>query len=445
MSTPDFEVVQDLLRQRWPESKLDPTLERIRDLVDVLGSPQRVFSTIHLAGTNGKTSTARMIDELLRELNLRTGRFTSPHLQSVTERIVIDGEPVSEERFAEIYAEVEPFLDLVDAKRDIPLSFFEVLVAMAYAAFADTPVEVAVVETGMGGAWDATNVVDGVVSVLTPIGMDHVDYLGDTPEEIAGEKAGIIKPGSFAVLGAQSQPVAEVLLERVAEVGATVARAGLEFGVRSREVAVGGQMLQLQGLTGQYDDVFIPLHGAYQADNAALALAAVEALVGGGREGLDSDGVQAAFSRVSSPGRMEPLRRGPIVLADAAHNAAGAQALAAALTEEFSATAMVAVVAILEGKDVEGILAALEPVVREVVVTVNSSPRCLPADRVVPVAINVFGEQRVHQVTPLPEAIAAGLTLAERAEMFGGHGVIVTGSVVTAGDARMVTGSEQAT
>ncbi|WP_129668065.1 bifunctional folylpolyglutamate synthase/dihydrofolate synthase [Phytoactinopolyspora endophytica] len=436
MSTPEFEAVQDALRGRWPESKLDPSLERIRDLVDVLGNPQQVFSTIHIAGTNGKTSTARMVEELLRELNLRTGRFTSPHLQSVTERIGIDGSPVSEEKFAEIYAEVAPFLDIVDAKHDIALSFFEVLVAMAYAAFADAPVEVAVVEVGMGGSWDATNVADGQVSVVAPISYDHMEYLGDSIEDIAAEKAGIIKPGSFALLAAQSQPAAEALLRRVAEVGATVARAGVEFGVRDREMAVGGQMLQLQGLAGPYDDILLPLHGAHQADNAALALAAVEAFVGGGSEGISQEAVQAAFSRVSSPGRLEVLRRGPVVLVDAAHNQAGAAALAGALSEEFAATPMVAVVAILAEKDVEGILSALEPVVESVVVTVNSSPRCLPPQDVVPVAVDVFGEDRVHQASPLPEAIDVGLTLAERAGSIGGHGVVITGSVVTVGDAR---------
>ncbi|WP_166353129.1 bifunctional folylpolyglutamate synthase/dihydrofolate synthase [Phytoactinopolyspora limicola] len=437
-----FHAAQAELRTRWPETKLEPTLDRIRDLTDVLGGPQHVFSAIHIAGTNGKTSVARMVDELLRELNLRTGRFTSPHLQSVTERIVLDGEPITEDRFAELYAEVRPYLEIVDARHDIRLSFFETLVAMAYAGFADAPVEVAVVETGMGGAWDATNVVDGSVAVVTPIALDHVEYLGDDLEGIAAEKAGIIKPGAFAVLGAQPAPVAEVLLAKVAEVGATVARAGVEFGVRHREMGVGGQMVQLQGLTGGYDDVFVPLHGAHQADNAALALAAVEAFVGGGREALDPEAVRAAFSRVSSPGRLEALRRGPVVLVDAAHNPAGAAALAAALDEEFAATRLIAVVAVMAEKDVEGILAALEPVVQAIVVTRNSSPRCLPPDDVVPMAVDVFGDERVHQMESLPDAIEFGLTLAERDADIGGHGVVITGSVVTAGDARTLFGAE---
>nr|WP_281352388.1 Mur ligase family protein [Phytoactinopolyspora alkaliphila] len=418
-------------------------MDRIRDLVDVLGQPQQVFSTVHVAGTNGKTSTARMIDELLRELNLRTGRFTSPHLQSVTERIVMDGEPVTPERFAELYAEVEPFLAIVDDKHEIRLSFFEVLVAMAYAAFADAPVEVAVVEVGMGGSWDATNVADGKVGVITSVSIDHAEYLGESIEGIAAEKAGIIKPGSFAVLGVQPPGAAEVLLGRVAEAGATVARAGVEFGVRHREMAVGGQVVNLQGLAGPYDDVLLPLHGIHQADNAALALASVEALVGGGREALDPEAVRAAFARVTSPGRLEVLRRGPVVLADAAHNPAGAAALAAALSEEFAATPMVAVVAMLAEKDVEGILAALEPVVEAVVLTVNSSPRVLAPEDVAPVAVDIFGEDRVHQATPLPEAIDLALAIGERQSSTGAYGAVITGSVVTAGDARNVFGVEK--
>ncbi|WP_203434110.1 bifunctional folylpolyglutamate synthase/dihydrofolate synthase [Jiangella asiatica] len=437
MSADALREIEDELVARRPESKVEPSLERIRDLADLLGNPQRSYPVVHVGGTNGKTSTARMVDALLRELNLRTGRYTSPHLQSVTERIVVDGEPIAPERFAAVYREIEPYLDIVDSKHDVRLGYFEVLTALAYAAFADTPVEAAVVEVGMGGAWDATNVADGRVCVITPISVDHVEYLGDTVELIAQEKAGIIKPGGYAVLAPQEPVAAEVLLARAAEVGATVARQGVEFGLRGREMAVGGQLIGLQGLTGPYDEIFLPLHGEYQAHNAAAALAAVEAFVGGGREALDPDLVRAAFSRVTSPGRLEVLRRGPVVIADAAHNPAGAQALAAALAEEFAATAMVAVVGVLGDKDAEGILAALEPVVDAVVVTENSSPRRLPADDLANVAIDVFGQDRVHQAVPLPEAIDAGLRLAEREGSLGGYGVVVTGSVVTAGDARI--------
>jgi len=428
--------VEAMLATRWPESRIEPSLERIHDLVDLLGNPQHAIPVVHIGGTNGKTSTARLADELLRELGLRTGRFTSPHLESITERICLDGEPLEAGRFADVYAEVAPYLRLVDSRHDIRLSFFEVLTAMAFAAFADAPVDAALVEVGLGGSWDATNVADGRVAVVAPISVDHTEYLGDTIEEIATEKAGIIKPGSFVVLASQTEAAAEVLLRRSAEVGATIAREGLEFGVRTREVAVGGQLLSFDGLAGHYDEVFLPLHGAHQAQNAAAALAAVEAFLGGGRDALDPDAVRAAFARAGSPGRLEVLRRSPTVLVDAAHNPAGARALADALTDEFAFGSLVAVVAVLRDKDVRGILEALEPVVEAIVATENSSPRALAVDDLAMLAREVLGEGRVHRGAMLPDAIEVAVALAERDAPMGGGGVVVTGSVVTAGDAR---------
>ncbi|MBO0848071.1 MAG: dihydrofolate synthase, partial [Pseudonocardia sp.] len=304
----EFRTVEAELDRRWPESTIEPSLERISALVDLLGDPQRACPVVHLAGTNGKTSTARMVDALLTEAGLRTGRYTSPHLQLATERISLDGGPIGMRRYVEVYREVEPYVRLVDERPGggPAMSKFEVLTAMAFAAFADAPVEVAVLETGLGGRWDATNVADGTVSVITPIGVDHVEYLGGDISEIAGEKAGIIKPGSIAVLAAQDAEVAAVLMERCAEVGATVARQGMEFGVLRRTKAVGGQLLKLQGLGGAYDDVFLPLHGEHQAGNAAVALAAAEALIGAGADHqLDADAVRAAFARVAAPGRLE--------------------------------------------------------------------------------------------------------------------------------------------
>src|SRR3954452_9306664 len=265
--------VDEALQSRWPETRLEPSLERIRAFTELRRDPQHGYPVIHLTGTNGKTSTSRMIDTLLRALDLRTGRFTSPHLERINERICIDGEALTDEEFVRAFNDVAPYTHLVDAAQPIPLSFFETIVAMAYAAFADAPVDVAVVEVGMGGTWDATNVADAAVAVVTPIGVDHTSYLGNSAEEIAVEKAGIIKPGATAVLAEQVPGPAEVLLRRCAEVGATVVREGLEFGVISRVPAVGGQMLTLQGLRGQYDDVFLPLYGAHQAQNAAVALA----------------------------------------------------------------------------------------------------------------------------------------------------------------------------
>ena len=440
MATDALREVEAELATRWPESKIEPSLDRITELVELLGSPQRNFPVIQISGTNGKTSTARMIDDLLRELGLRTGRFTSPHLESVTERISLDGEPVDADRFAAAYRELAPYLDLVDGRHDVRLSYFEVLVALAYAIFADAPVDVAVVEVGMGGTWDATNVAYASVAVVTPVALDHSDYLGDTIGEIAAEKAGIIKPGGFAVIGRQPAEAAEVLLARVADVGASVAVEGRDFGVRDRQLAVGGQQVWLNGLTGNYDAILLPLHGEHQASNAADAVAAVEAFVGGGREPLDPEVVQSALGKVTSPGRLEVLRRGPTVLVDAAHNPAGAGVLAQTVQEEFSFSRLVGVVAVLGDKDVRGILEELEPVLAAVVVTENSSPRRLPLAELTAVAEQVFGDERVTPAHTLPDAIDAAIALVEDEAILGGAGVLVTGSVVTAGDARHLMG-----
>lgn len=430
------EVTAEIL-SRAPESDIDPRLDRVHTLLDLLGDPQRGFRVIHVTGTNGKTSTARMIDALMRARGLRVGRYTSPHLRTVRERIVIDGEPVSQERFVEIYDDISPYIAMADETNDAPLSFFEILTVMAYAAFADTPVDVAVVEVGMGGRWDATNVVDGDVAVVTPIGIDHTDYLPDTVEGIAEEKAGIIKPGSVAVLAQQPVAAAEVLLRNASEVGAEVAREGLEFGVASREVAVGGQQIALQGLTAQYEDVFLPLFGAHQAGNAAVAVAAVEAFSSAGEDsaGLDPAMVAEALAGVESPGRMEVVRTSPTVIADAAHNPAGMTVTAAAVEEAFGFSRLVGVVAIMADKDVEGILEPLEPLLDEIVVTRNSSPRSLAPEQLAALARQVFGEDRVHAVPRLDDAIDRAVGLAEADGEPGGTGVLVTGSVVTAGDA----------
>jgi dihydrofolate synthase / folylpolyglutamate synthase len=443
VSTDALREVEAALRTRWPESKIEPSLERITDVMDVLGNPQRAYPVIHIAGTNGKTSTARMVDALLRELGLRTGRFTSPHLESVTERICLDGEPIDDDRFAAVYDEVAPFLDLIDQQHDIRLSYFEALTAMAYATFADAPVDVAIIEVGMGGSWDATNVVEAQVAVVTPVSLDHADYLGDDVRDIAAEKAGIIKPGSTVISGVQLDDVAEILTRRAAEVGSDILREGVDFSVRARDVAVGGQMVTFHGLSGQYDDVFLPLHGAHQASNAACAITAVEVFVGGGTAALDADAVRAALGETSSPGRLEVVRRSPSIVVDAAHNPAGMRVVAEAIQEEFSFTRLVAVVAVLGDKDVRGILEELEAVVSAIVVTSNSSPRALPVDELANVAAQVFGEERVIPVPGLPDAIDRAVGLVEDEAMYGGAGVLITGSVVTAGDARHLLGGRR--
>jgi dihydrofolate synthase/folylpolyglutamate synthase len=433
-----FDEVEDALLSRWPESRLEPSLDRIRAFTELLGEPQSSFQVIHLTGTNGKTSTSRMIDTLLRALELRTGRFTSPHVERMTERISVDGEPLTDEQFVAAFNDVAPYTHLVDASQDHPLSFFETIVGMAYAAFADAPVDVAVVEVGMGGSWDATNVADGSVAVVLPIAVDHAHYLGDTPGDIAEEKAGIIKPGSIAVLAQQPPEAAEVLLRRAAEVGAVLAREGIEFGVVSRVPAVGGQMLSLQGLRARYDDVFLPLYGAHQAQNAAVALAAVEAFAG--EQPLDEELVKAAFAEVTSPGRLEIIRRSPTVLLDAAHNPHGAEAVAAALEDSFTFSPLVGVMGVMADKDHEGLLAALEPHLAHLVCTQNSTERALPAARLAAAARDIYGEDRVSVAPDLADAIDQAATLAEAGEVFGdglGSGaVLVTGSVITVGEAR---------
>ncbi|WP_345629611.1 bifunctional folylpolyglutamate synthase/dihydrofolate synthase [Rugosimonospora acidiphila] len=414
-------------------------LDRIEELLDLLGSPQRAYPSIHLTGTNGKTSTARMIDSLLRAHGVRTGRYTSPHLETVRERISIEGEPIDERRFVEVYREVRPLAELVDAKTGEQLTYFDMTTAMAFAAFADAPVDVAVVEVGLGGAEDSTNVLHAQTCVITPIGLDHTEWLGDTLTDIATAKSGIIHEGATLILALQDEEAAAPILERCLEVGATVAREGSQFGVVHRDLAVGGQLLTLQGLGGIYEDVFLPLHGAHQAQNAAVALAAVEAFLGAGTaRTLDGENVRAGFAGTTSPGRLERVRNAPTILLDAAHNPHGMAATVTALEEEFAFRRLVAVVAMLADKDVSGALDLLEPVVDAVVVTRNSSPRAMPPAQLAELAVEVFGEDRVHVEPELPDAIEAAVNLAEEDVDAGisGVGVIITGSVITVADAR---------
>ncbi|MEU0839259.1 folylpolyglutamate synthase/dihydrofolate synthase family protein [Streptomyces sp. NPDC005962] len=435
--------VESELATRWGETKLDPSLVRVEALLDILGSPQRAYPSIHITGTNGKTSTARMIEALLGSFELRTGRYTSPHVQSVTERISLDGAPISAERFIETYQDIAPYIQMVDDRQEYRLSFFEVLTAMAYAAFADAPVDIAVVEVGMGGTWDATNVIDADVAVIMPISLDHTDRLGTTPEEIAVEKSGIVKQDATVVLAQQPVEAASVMLKRAVEVDATVAREGMEFGVVSREVAVGGQLLTLRGLGGEYPEIFLPLHGAHQAHNAAVALAAVEAFFGVGSQHarpLDLDSIRSAFAAVSSPGRMEVVRRSPTVVLDAAHNPGGARAAAEAVTEAFDFSRLIGVVGATDGKDVRGLLEAFEPIFADVVVTSNSSHRAMDADELAGLAVEVFGSDRVQVEPRLDDALEAAITLAEEEGEYAGAGVLVTGSVITVGEARLLLG-----
>lgn len=435
-----YAELQAELLGRWPENAIDPSLSRISAIMDLLGEPQTAYPVIQVTGTNGKSSTARMIASLLRALGLRTGLYTSPHLTDMRERIEIDGEPISAQEFMAVAGDVAPFIASVDARAaqegGTPVTYFETLTAIAYAAFADAPVDVAVVEVGVGGTWDATSVCRPQVSVVTRVAMDHADILGDRIDLIATEKAGIIKEGSFAVISDQDPDAAAVLAARVDEVGIPAAWEGANFAVLDRTVAVGGQLLTLQGLSGVYEDIFVPLFGAHQSRNAAIALAAAEAFIGGGALALDPEAVREGFADVTSPGRLEIVRRGPTVIIDAAHNPAGAAALADALSEAFAFTHLIGVVAVLADKDAIGILRALEPVLDEIVVTQNDSPRRLGVDELANLAAEVFGDERVTVARSLADALDEGVRLAEEADTYAASGLIVTGSVVTAGQAR---------
>ncbi|WP_454163204.1 bifunctional tetrahydrofolate synthase/dihydrofolate synthase [Gordonia iterans] len=454
----ELAAVEADLDTRWPETKIEPSLTRISALMELLGNPQHAYPSIHVAGTNGKTSVTRMIDSLLRAFHRRTGRITSPHLQLVTERIAIDGHPISPRTYVDAYRDIEPYLTMVDDSSETAggprMSKFEVLTAMAYAAFAEAPIEVAVVETGMGGRWDATNVIDSKVAVITPIAFDHADYLGDTLAAIAGEKAGIITrtdtdvlvpDDAVTVIGVQRPEAMDVLLREAVAAESVVARQNSEFAVLESATAVGGQLLRIQGLGGVYEDVFLPLHGAHQAENAALALAAVEAFFGAGPDRqLDADLVRAGFAEVASPGRLERVRSAPTVFVDAAHNPHGGRALAQTLTEEFAFRRLIGVVGMLGDKDARGFLDALEPVLDAVVITDNGSPRAVDPQALGELAVELFGEDRVQIEPFLPDAVAAAIALAEEDddETLSGAGVVITGSVVTAGAGRTLFGKE---
>ncbi len=429
-----IDAIEKALLARWPETRIAPTLDRISALVDILGSPQLTYPTIHVGGTNGKTTTSRMIDSLLFEMGLRTGRFTSPHLESYLERISINGQPIDAKELIFSFNDISPYLDLTDSKFENPISFFEAITALAFAAFAEHPIDVGVIEVGMGGQWDATNVVAADVSVITPIGLDHMEYLGSTISEIAATKAGIIKENGFIVLAQQTPEAAVELLRRAAEVGADVAREGLEYSIDSRAIAVGGQLISITGLRGHYDDIFLPLHGKHQASNAAAALIAVEAFFG--EQDLDIDAVRAGFANVTSPGRCEVIHRDPTIILDAAHNPHGAKAIAETMQSEFTFDDVTGIVALMADKDALGILQALEPVMNLVIVTTNSSERSMNVADLSKLATQVFGADRVFAEETLEGAIDRAVKDSVRPLSDESLAILITGSVVTVGEAR---------
>jgi dihydrofolate synthase / folylpolyglutamate synthase len=435
----DYQHAVEALYARMP-TRMGPSLERISHLAELLDHPERTAPAVHLTGTNGKTSTARMVAQLLAAFGVGAGVYTSPHLQDVRERIALASRPISTEEFAETLTYLEPFLAEVDRAHDQPVTFHEVLTAMAFTWFAELPVDAQVVEVGMGGSWDATNLVHGDVAVINRVGLDHPE-LGDTPAAVAGEKAGIIKQGATVVSQAQDDDVLAVIGERVRRQDARLLLEGRDFGVERRRQAVGGQVVDLRTPAGTVTEVLVPLHGRYQADNAAGALAAAEAFLGGSEgsgepqggapagRALDGDTVRAGFASVTSPGRLEVVARKPLVVLDGAHNPSGARTLAAALLEEFVVDRRILVVACLADKDLRGILEGLAPAIGRLVVTTNHSPRAAPAERLRKEAesLGLVAETAPDVATAVSQAID---TASET------EAVVVTGSLHTVGEAR---------
>ncbi|MBP7835499.1 MAG: bifunctional folylpolyglutamate synthase/dihydrofolate synthase [Rhodoluna sp.] len=426
--------VEDALLARVPENKIRPRLEPTARLAELLGDPQKSYRVIHVTGTNGKTSTSRFIERLLREHGLRTGRFTSPHLVKLNERMSLDGEPVSDERLYNVWTEIQPIVELVDVELEIAgedaLTFFEVLAVLGFAIFADAPVDVLVLEVGMGGEWDSTNVADGDVAVFTPISLDHMDRLGDTIEEIATTKAGIIKPGAIVLSSAQKPEALKVISDRAASVGEKFLTYGKDFGLIATLVNKLGQTVSVRAVAGEYEDLNLPVHGAYQAENAALAVAAVEAFLGGGVQRIMDDVVRASFADFSSPGRLQVVNREPLTILDAAHNEDGAKSLAHALKESFGSPYAVGIISILAEKNARAILEILDDSFVEVIITQSESSRAIPAEELAELAREVLGSDRVR-VQANPQ-----WALAEAAKLLSptlASAIVVTGSVTLVG------------
>ncbi len=449
------------LQRRWPEHRVGPSLDRIRALCDLLGDPQRAMPVIQITGTNGKGSTAIMVDALLRSVGLRTGRFGSPHLTDVRERICVDGVPISADRFDDAWDDIAPYVSIVDGRRlgGIEMTFFEVLTGLAYAVFADAPVDVAVVEVGMGGLWDATSVADATVAVLAPISYDHMHILGNTLTEIATEKAGIIKAGSHVVSAGQDPEAARVILARCAETGSPLSAEGRDFGLLDRVPALGGQVIAVEAAGGPVRDLHLPLYGEHMAHNAALAVAAVEALLGG--KPLEPPVIQDGFDQVVAPGRMEVVRRSPTIVLDSAHNPHGARAVAATITEAFTFDPLIGVFAAMRDKDIHGVLEILEPVMNRIVVTtVASTDRAAAPSELGEIAREIFGADRVREAPTMAEALEIAVADADRLLASGPDpdltraegeppatpGILVTGTVIGVGEARglLVPGEEAA-
>ncbi|MDR1265791.1 MAG: bifunctional folylpolyglutamate synthase/dihydrofolate synthase [Propionibacteriaceae bacterium] len=422
------------LAGRWPEQQPARSKQRIEAVLDLLGRPQEAAPLILITGTNGKGSTAIMIDALLRSQGLRVGRFSSPHLIDATERIAVDGAPISPERFDQLWRQIEPCVKLVDERAlgGLRLTFFEAMTALAYAVFADAPVDVMVVEVGMGGGWDATNVAAAQVGVVTPIALDHTQWLGDSLAQIAAEKAGVIQADATAVLAGQDPEAAAVLLRRCAEVGATAWREGIDFGLLDRQLAVGGQVLRLTSAGGPLGDLWLPLHGAVMARNAALALASADAFNGG--RGLDPAVVAEGLAEVVAPARTELVHASPPIVIDTCHNPAAVQATLATMDEAYAFAPQVVVWGAMADKDSASNLELLEPVCAHFIATQADSPRALSAAALGELARERFGPERVTVAPELADALDRAVAWADQAGP--GAGVLVAGSVALAGAAR---------
>lgn len=431
------DAVYQALLQRQGEQWVQPRVERTRRVLELLDDPQRTYRVVHVTGTNGKTSTSRIIESLLRALGLRTALFTSPHLTRFTERIMIDGEPVADAAVADAWDEIAPFVDIVDAELaatgDAALTFFELLTVLAFVVAADAPVDVLVLEVGMGGEWDSTNTADGDVAVFAPIDLDHADRLGGTIAEIARVKAGIIKDGAAVVSARQDAAAEAVLRERAAARGATIAFEGEQFLLSEQRLAVGGQQITVKGLAGEYPEEYLPLYGGHQGANAALAIAAVESLIGGATQPLAADVVADGLGQVTSPGRLQLVGAHPTVLVDAAHNPHGARALAEALRESFDVDEWGVVLGVLADKDAAGIVAALAPVATHVFATAPDSERAGDAD-----ALADLAEAAGLAVTVHPGLEDAADAAREWAAASDRRAVVIAGSVVLAGEALRV-------
>lgn len=437
----DADAVYAELLARIGEKNPQPRLEATRRVTELLGDPQRAYPIIHITGTNGKTSTSRIAESLLRAHDLRTGLMTSPHLVRVNERIMIDGEPISNEALVANWRDISPYLAMVDAELeaagDVALTYFEALTVLAFASFADAPVDVAVIEVGMGGEWDSTNVGDGQVAVFTPISLDHEARLGSTVAEIARTKSGIIKPAADVVIATQSAE-ALVELERAAELSeATVVREGSQFALLSNTLAVGGQVISVQGLAARYDDVFLPLFGDHQAHNAATAIAAVESFLGSGTHPITGDVMEQGLGGATSPGRLQIIANEPTVLVDAAHNPDGARSLAAALETYFDFSSIALVLGILDDKDLPAMLEVLAPLGERLFVTASSSDRAVPAHELAAAVAPYF--TGADEVESLGDALAQARDWASDGS---NRAVVVAGSITLVGDTIALAASE---